>query len=164
MAWCRTGVKPLPEPMLAHCQLDSWDQISVKFKSEFYHFHSRKCIGNCRLPKWRPFCPGRDELSVQSVMIPDKWNRWENMYSLILFTETKMSSFWRNFNHWLHWKLSFWQLPVQPVMKISSKWRHFRFSVIAQGWGFLSQFLSFLYFPNFSKSPNPLLYKYHGHI
>ena len=44
-------------------------------------------------------------------------------------TETKMSSFWRNFNHWLHWKLSFWQLPVQPVMKISSKWRHFRFSV-----------------------------------
>ena len=41
-----------------------------------------------------------------------------------------MSSFWRNFNHWLHWKLSFWQLPVQPVMKISSKWRHFRFSVM----------------------------------
>ena len=46
-----------------------------------------------------------------------------------MYTETKMSSFWRNFNHWLHWKLSFWQLPVQPVMKISSKWRHFRFSV-----------------------------------
>ena len=45
-------------------------------------------------------------------------------------TETKMLSFWRNFNHWLHWKLSFWQLPVQPVMKISSKWRHSRFSVI----------------------------------
>ena len=47
-----------------------------------------------------------------------------------LNTETKMSSFWRNFNHWLHWKLSFWQLPVQPVMKISSKWRHSRFSEI----------------------------------
>ena len=31
-------------------------------------------------------------------------------------------SFWRNFHHWLHWKLSFWQLPVQPVMKMSSKW------------------------------------------
>ena len=42
--------------------------------------------------------------------------------------ETKMSSFWRNFYHWLHWKLSFWQLPMQPVMKISSKWKHFRFS------------------------------------
>ena len=43
-------------------------------------------------------------------------------------TETKMSSFWLNFHHWLHWKLSFWQLPVQPVIKISSKWRHFCFS------------------------------------
>ena len=39
-----------------------------------------------------------------------------------------MSSFWWNFHHWLHWKLSFWQLPVQPVMNISSKWRLFRFS------------------------------------
>ena len=47
-------------------------------------------------------------------------------------TETKMSSFWRNFHHWLHWKLSFWQLPVQPVMNISSKWRLFRFSVLGR--------------------------------
>ena len=43
-----------------------------------------------------------------------------------------MSSFWWNFHHWLHWKLSKWQLPVQPVIKISSKWRHFRFSDIAR--------------------------------
>ena len=50
------------------------------------------------------------------------------------FTETKMSSFWRNFHHWLHWKLSFWQLPVQPVMIISSKWRHFRFCVWCFFW------------------------------
>ena len=48
----------------------------------------------------------------------------------ILLTETEMSSFWWNFHHWLHWKLSKWQLPVQPVIKISSKWRHFRFSAI----------------------------------
>ena len=39
-----------------------------------------------------------------------------------------MSSFWWKFHHWLHRKLSFWQLSVQPVMKISSKWWHFRFS------------------------------------
>ena len=44
-------------------------------------------------------------------------------------TETEKSSFWWNVHHWLHWKLSKWQLPVQPVMKISSKWRHFCFSV-----------------------------------
>ena len=58
------GAKPLSEPMLEHCQLDSWEQISVKFKSEFYHFHSRKCFWNCCLPKWRPFCPGGDELRL----------------------------------------------------------------------------------------------------
>ena len=40
-----------------------------------------------------------------------------------------MSSFWQNFHHWLHRKLSQWQLSVQSVMKISSKWQHFRFSV-----------------------------------
>ena len=39
-----------------------------------------------------------------------------------------MSSFWWNFHHWLHRKLSKWQLSVQPVTKISSKWWHFRFS------------------------------------
>ena len=44
-------------------------------------------------------------------------------------TETEMSSFWRNFHHWLHRKLSKWQLSVQSVIKISSKWQHFRFSV-----------------------------------
>ena len=60
---CRLfGAKPLPEPMLAYCQLDSREQISVKFESEFCHFHSRKCFWNCRLPIWRPFCPGGDEL------------------------------------------------------------------------------------------------------
>ena len=63
MAWRRIGTKQLPEPMLAYCQLDSWEQISVKFESEFYHFRSRKCIWKCCLPKWLPFCPGEDELS-----------------------------------------------------------------------------------------------------
>ena len=60
---CRLfGAKPFSKLMLVYCQLDSWEQISVKFESEYYHFHSRKCIWNCRLPKWRPFCPGGDEL------------------------------------------------------------------------------------------------------
>ena len=44
---CRLfGAKPLPEQMLAYCQLDSWEQISVKFEFEFYHFHPRKCMQN----------------------------------------------------------------------------------------------------------------------
>ena len=60
---CRLfGAKPSPKPMLVYSQMDSWQQISVKFKSEFYHFHWRKCIWNCHLPIWRPFCPGGEEL------------------------------------------------------------------------------------------------------
>ena len=55
---CRLfGAKPLPEPILAYCQLDYWEYISVKFESKLYNFHSRKCNSKCRLPKW-PFCPG----------------------------------------------------------------------------------------------------------
>ena len=45
---CRLfDAKPLPEPMLPCCQLYSWEQISVKFKLEFYHFHSRTFIWKC---------------------------------------------------------------------------------------------------------------------
>ena len=44
---CRLfGAKPLSEPMLANCQLDSCEQISVKFKSKFYHFHSKNVFEN----------------------------------------------------------------------------------------------------------------------
>ena len=32
------------------------------------------------------------------------------------------------FHQWLHRKLSKWQLPVQPIAKISSTWRHLHFS------------------------------------
>ena len=42
--------------------------------------------------------------------------------------EMEMSPFWRNLRHWLRRKLSKWQLSVQQVSTISSKWWHFRFS------------------------------------
>ena len=42
---CRLfGAKPLPEPMLAYCQLDYREQISLKVEPKLYHIHSRKCI------------------------------------------------------------------------------------------------------------------------
>ena len=43
------GAKPLSEPMLYYCQLDSLEQTSVKLYSKFKHFHSRKCIWKCCL-------------------------------------------------------------------------------------------------------------------
>ena len=39
---CRLyGANPISRPMLDYCQLD-WEQVSVKFESEFYNFHSQK--------------------------------------------------------------------------------------------------------------------------
>ena len=74
---CRLiGAKPLPTPMLTYCQLDSWGHYSVKFESEFYHFQSRKCNWKCHLPKWRPFCPGGDELKDlfwKSLAVSNPW-------------------------------------------------------------------------------------------
>ena len=33
---CRlTGTKPLPEPIMAHCKLDHWQQILVAFESKY---------------------------------------------------------------------------------------------------------------------------------
>ena len=55
-------------------------------------------------------------------------NAWNPVF--MGYTETEMLSCWWNFNHWLHRKLSFWQLSVQPVMKFLSKWWHFCFSVV----------------------------------
>ena len=57
-------------------------------------------------------------------------NKWQVMtytsddeeHYIILLTPQRENclSFWQNFVHCLHWKLSFWQLPVQPVTKILS--------------------------------------------
>ena len=46
-------------------------------------------------------------------------------------TETKRSSYWRPFHHWLYLRLSEWQPQVQPVMRRLSIWWPFGFSVIA---------------------------------
>ena len=50
---------------------------------------------------------------------------WSQYAAIPWNTETKMSSFWRNLRHCPHWKLSKWQLPVQSMTKISSKWWQF---------------------------------------
>ena len=42
---CRLfGAKPLSKPMLGYCQLDHWEQTSVKFWSKYKTFHSWKSI------------------------------------------------------------------------------------------------------------------------
>ena len=59
------------------------------------------------------------------MMTENTWLRAENFNSAL-----KWSSYWCNFHHCLHWKLSKWQLSVQPMIKILSKWLYFHFSVV----------------------------------
>ena len=56
--------------------------------------------------------------------------RYSTSHEICIGTEMEMLSFWWNFHHWLHWKLSKWQLPVQSMMKISSKWWHLCLNVV----------------------------------
>ena len=71
-------------------------------------------------------CINNPSLSVQ-IWSPSL--KIHGLNSFEIYTETKMTSFCWKVHHWLHWKLSFWQLPVQPKMEVSSKWRHFRMGV-----------------------------------
>ena len=51
------------------------------------------------------------------------------VHFLLSIIETGMSSLSGFFFcHWLQWKLSFWQRPVQRVIQSLSKWQHFCFS------------------------------------
>ena len=43
------GAKPLPEPLLAYCQLDAWEQTSVKFESKYQNFSFKKIYLKCCL-------------------------------------------------------------------------------------------------------------------
>ena len=61
-----------------------------------------------------------------------KWGHNEVGFELLSYRNTAMEmsemSYSWNFCHWLHCKLSFWQLPGQQVTKIWLIWRHFCFS------------------------------------
>ena len=68
----------------------------------------------------------------KNILTSSKESHQRIYFNKILFytTEKYVSSFWWNFHHFLHTKLSKWQLPVQPVMEISWRWQCFCFSDI----------------------------------
>ena len=66
---CRLfGAKPLSKPMLGYCQLDSWEQTSVKFESENKTFHSWNCTWKYRLRNRGHFV--QREMSQASLLPP----------------------------------------------------------------------------------------------
>ena len=49
MVWRLSVATSLPEPMLTCCQLNPWEQTTMKFESTYKHFHSWQCIWKGRL-------------------------------------------------------------------------------------------------------------------
>ena len=66
---CRLfGAKPLPEHTLAYCQLDSWEQISVKFESEFLALLFKEIHLKMSSAKMAAILTRGDELSLRSLV------------------------------------------------------------------------------------------------
>ena len=115
MACCLFGTKPLPEPMLAYCKLDSWEQIPVKLEWKHYHFHSRKCIWKCGLPKWRPFCPGGSQLTLHGL-VGIKGIRNSVIVWFGLWVGTHLVWHTDKLHHWLLVREIDWSLVDQRVI------------------------------------------------
>ena len=78
---------------------------------EIYAFSFKKIHLKMASAKWRPFCLGLNVLSP----LKQKPRGFDEMAIFSSLATLKLSK---------------WQLLLQPVAKISSKWQHFRFSVI----------------------------------
>ena len=126
---CRLfGAKPLSKPVLGY-QLDHQEPNSVKFESEFIHFHSRKCIWKCSLPEWRQFCPGGDKLKAIQLLCRkpvvqtfsatsgDKVVTSTNLYVLV----TMIISLWPNDAIWRQISLPMLPPPLEST-KFSEIW------------------------------------------
>ena len=70
---CRIiGAKPLSKSKLGYCQLDHYEQTSVKFYSKYKMFHSRKCVWKYRLQNGYHFVQG-DELTALGHQCVQCW-------------------------------------------------------------------------------------------
>ena len=76
---------------------------------------------------WKTF-PFDDVIMLTSTKPQQNTIKREPYVLDILWPESTATEIlcWRNLRHWLHWKLSKWQLPVRPLAKFSSL-QHFLF-------------------------------------
>ena len=63
MAWCLFGAKPLSKPMLGYCQFQLLGTNLNEFLIKIQNFSFTKMHLNILSAKWRPFCPGGNELT-----------------------------------------------------------------------------------------------------
>ena len=102
---------------------------------EVYALNLQGCFTSTGTIIWLPQCQWSYLENMGKISWYQTTTKYDRMQTscfvrITEITEAEKLSFWLNFHHWLHWKLSKWQLPVQPVIKILSKWQHFHFCVI----------------------------------
>ena len=77
---CRLfGAKPLSEPMLGYCQLDPkvFSEILIKIQNfSFTKMHLKMLSA-----KWRPCCPGEDELATTKYIQQHSNGPWRQLKS-----------------------------------------------------------------------------------
>ena len=132
---CRLfGAKPLSKPVLGYCQLDRKEQTSVKFESEFYHFHARKCIWKCCLPEWRPFCSGGDELKCYSCHC--KLQLWLGMKPVFTLNKISHCDEWKQKHICsFFWKPAVWVPKCFKSCSIKVKnWKGIALSIFLWHW------------------------------
>ena len=66
------GAKPIPESLLAYCQLDPWEQISMKSWLKFIHFIEANAIENVVCKIGGHFVQGGYELNENHIAIMAK--------------------------------------------------------------------------------------------
>ena len=90
---CRLfGAKPLPKPMLHYCQLDSWERISVKFESKFYHFHLKNALKLSSVCNEHCVCCW---LSTDYVLSHPQVQRWPGLGLIHIYTGQALEEFLR---------------------------------------------------------------------
>ena len=120
IACCFFSTEPLPEPMLAYCQLDPGEHILVKFEAKYHNFHTLPCILKCLddVSVW--MCNDNDN---ERILLP---------YSRYIDTSNHTHS---NQHYWYHLKYSTldkhtWQtgleamayVPQYLLNKMNVKW------------------------------------------
>ena len=91
---CRLfGDKPLCEPMLYYCQLNHWEQTSVKMEVNYSHFHSRKSISICHMESdCQPFCLSLNVLILKTKISVKELRVWDVFMSgICIIVDTRPS-------------------------------------------------------------------------
>ena len=94
MAWCWRSAKPLTVPMLTYCQLDPYNQTSMKFDGKYKHFYSKQILENV-VSKMGAFCS-------DSNVLRKPWEDFIIGYANVDLFDRRFGTTWHISTAYLH--------------------------------------------------------------